>query len=44
MNTLENLTKQAVLTPPKKMVMHMLEHITSAMLFTVLKKGHYRFR
>ena len=43
-NALDNLTKKAVLTPPKKLVAHMLERITSAMLFTVLKKGNYCFR
>ena len=43
-NALDNLTKKAVLNLPKTLVAHILERITSAMLFTVLKKGHYRFR
>ena len=33
---LYNLTKKAVLTPPKNLHAHMLERITSAILFTVI--------
>ena len=39
-NALDNLTKKAVLTPPKKLVAHMLERIPSATPFITFKKGY----